>query len=108
MKLFLLTIKKIAEIQSQLTLAEWIQEKLNKESKNNDVLPTNLGFTDLSITSSIQRYNELVQNKKVYSKISGISLIEREMFDIEPQNVIFPNCISTCKRRKRKLLFPWQ
>jgi len=55
--------QKIAEIQSQLSLAEWIQEKLNKESKDNDVLPTNLGFTDLTITSSIQAYNELVLNK---------------------------------------------
>ncbi|TXD55430.1 polysaccharide biosynthesis tyrosine autokinase, partial [Polaribacter sp. IC066] len=52
--------QKIIEIQSQLNLANWIQKKLIKESETNDVLPTNLGFTDASITQSILNYNELV------------------------------------------------
>ena len=55
--------KLIAGIQSQLSLANWIQKKLTKESEENDVLPTNLGFTDASITTSIQEYNELVLDK---------------------------------------------
>ena len=55
--------QQIAAIQSQLTLAEWIQEKLTKESEQNDVLPTNLGFTDVSITNSIESYNALVLDK---------------------------------------------
>ncbi|MFT4646354.1 MAG: tyrosine-protein kinase Etk/Wzc, partial [Planctomycetota bacterium] len=55
--------QKVVEVQSQLSLANWIQKKLNRESKENDVLPTNLGFTDVNITSSIQAYNELVLDK---------------------------------------------
>ena len=55
--------QKIVEIQSQLSLADWIQKKLTKEATQNEVLPTNLGFTDVSITTSIQAYNELVLDK---------------------------------------------
>jgi capsular exopolysaccharide synthesis family protein len=55
--------KKIVDIESQLSLANWIQKKLTKESAQNEVLPTNLGFTDASITGSIQAYNELVLDK---------------------------------------------
>ena len=52
--------QQIVVIKSQLSLANWIQEKLTKEAADNDVLPTNLGFEDTSITSSIVSYNELV------------------------------------------------
>ena len=145
--------QKIVGMQSQLSLANWIQKKLSKQSLDNDVLPTNLGFTDVGISSAIERYNELVLNKnrllvtagarnpqliemqsqittlnknllsslenlkksleiqlrqlnmeaqKVTSKISKIPLIEREMIDIERQNIIYAELYSYLLKKKEE------
>ena len=75
--------EKIVKIKSQLNLANWIQKKLKKESKENDVLPTNLGFTDVSITSSIERYNELVLKKNKLLITAGLK--NPQLLDIQRQ-----------------------
>ncbi|MBU3010322.1 polysaccharide biosynthesis tyrosine autokinase [Polaribacter vadi] len=62
---------KIVDIQSQLSLANWILKKLGKESETNEIIPTNLGFTDAAITSSIAQYNELVLQKNKLVVIAG-------------------------------------
>ncbi len=46
-----------------MSLAEWIYKKLQKETETNEVLPTNLGFQDANIVTSIVNYNELVLDK---------------------------------------------
>ena len=55
--------QKIVQLESQLSLAEWIYKKLQKETETNEVLPTNLGFQDANIVTSIVNYNELVLDK---------------------------------------------
>ena len=44
-------------------MADWIQKKLIQQSEIMMYLPTNLGFTDASISASIASYNELVMLK---------------------------------------------
>ncbi len=51
------------QLESELSLAEWIYKKLQKETETNEVLPTNLGFQDANIVTSIVNYNELVLDK---------------------------------------------
>ena len=55
--------QKIVQLESELSLAEWIYKKLQKETETNEVLPTNLGFQDANIVTSIVNYNELVLDK---------------------------------------------
>ncbi|QTE22529.1 GumC family protein [Polaribacter cellanae] len=55
--------EKLIDLKIQLTLAESIANNLKKNSSSDKTLPQNLGFSDVSITSSIEKYNELVLTK---------------------------------------------
>ncbi|NCP85616.1 MAG: chain length determinant protein, partial [Bacteroidetes bacterium] len=55
--------KKIIELKTQLSLIDWVQQEMNKNKKNIDVLPVNLGFSDGITSKSISEYNELVLEK---------------------------------------------
>ena len=94
--------QNIVEVKSQLNLAIWIQKKLNKESKENDVLPTNLGFTDVSITNSIQSYNELVLKKNKLLITAGLK--NPQLIDIQRQiSTLNRNLLSSLNNLKKSL-----
>ncbi|QTD37314.1 polysaccharide biosynthesis tyrosine autokinase [Polaribacter batillariae] len=65
--------EKIIELKTELSLAKGIYESLNSDTINDadETLPPNLGFKDLSISESIIRYNELVNEKNALSLNAG-------------------------------------
>ena len=62
--------EKIIGIRTELNLAKWIQESIEKQSKD-ESLPQSLGFADANISQSILNYNELVSKKNRLSVNAG-------------------------------------
>ncbi len=54
------TNKDIIEINTQLSLANWMEESLKKESDKDDLLPTSIGFDDNSLVRLILSYNDIL------------------------------------------------
>ena len=52
--------RNILEINTQLYLADFVLEYLKKHGEIDELIPTNLGITDNSLTEIIQSYNTLV------------------------------------------------
>lgn len=75
------TNTSIIETQIQLSQAKWIEEKLNNEASQFEVLPVSLGFESQSVTTSIEKYNQLIlqRNKsKVNAGAKNPVLIQLE------------------------------
>ena len=51
--------RALAEIETQLSLVEYIDEFLRDESKNDNLIPSNIGVTDASLASGLSEYNAL-------------------------------------------------
>ena len=52
--------RALAEIETQLSLVEYIDEFLRDESKQNSLIPANIGVTDASLNTSLNEYNSLL------------------------------------------------
>ena len=63
--------EKIVDLETQLNLINWVGESLNKQSGKFETLPQNLGFSDVAISHSIDKYNELVHQKNRLSLSAG-------------------------------------
>lgn len=51
--------RAMAEIETQLSLVEYIDEFLRDETKRNSLIPSNIGVTDGSLSSGLNEYNAL-------------------------------------------------
>ena len=51
--------RAMAEIETQLSLTDYIDEFLRDETKRNNLIPSNLGVTDGSLSSGLAEYNAL-------------------------------------------------
>ena len=51
--------KAIAEIETQLSLVDYIQDFLRDDTKRNNLIPSNIGIEDPSLASSLSEYNAL-------------------------------------------------
>ena len=51
--------RALAEIETQLSLVEYIDEFLRDESKSDNLIPSNIGVTDASLSSGLSEYNAL-------------------------------------------------
>ena len=49
----------MAEIETQLSLVEYIDEFLRDDTKRNSLIPSNIGVTDASLASGLSEYNAL-------------------------------------------------
>lgn len=52
--------KKRSEIITQFSLMEYLKDYVNNPSHQDDVIPTNIGVTDVTLSALINKYNELV------------------------------------------------
>lgn len=52
--------QRIAEVETQLNLVRYVQEFVNDDSKNNSMIPANLGIQDESLVGLISSYNNLL------------------------------------------------
>ena len=51
--------RAMAEIETQLSLVEYIDEFLRDDTKRNSLIPSNIGVTDASLSSGLSQYNSL-------------------------------------------------
>ena len=51
--------RTMAEIETQLSLVEYIDEFLRDDTKRNNLIPSNLGVSDASLAGSLSEYNTL-------------------------------------------------
>ena len=100
---------RIVSLKSELILAESIQKLLNKASQREDILPTNLGFTDSSISKTITNYNNLIINKNKLSITAGFKNPELIQFKSQISNLranlksSFNNLINSLKIKLNQL-----
>lgn len=52
--------KKIAEIETQLNLVQFVKEFITDDSNRNGLIPSNIGIVDESLVALIAQYNELL------------------------------------------------
>ncbi|MBQ6723451.1 MAG: polysaccharide biosynthesis tyrosine autokinase [Paludibacteraceae bacterium] len=52
--------RAMAEIETQLSLVEYIDEFLRDETKRNSLIPSNIGVTDASLSGGLTEYNALL------------------------------------------------
>lgn len=50
----------IAEIETQLSLVDYVDEFLRDDTKRNNLIPANIGITDASLGSNLSQYNALL------------------------------------------------
>ena len=58
------TNQQINIARTQLSLANWIEELLTKQSEIDQVLPTSIGFDDSGLAIAINEYNQLILSKE--------------------------------------------
>tara|TARA_R110001632_G_scaffold63318_2_gene151380 strand:+ start:32333 stop:34717 length:2385 start_codon:yes stop_codon:yes gene_type:complete len=58
------TNQRINVARTQLSLANWIEELLTKQSEVDQVLPTSIGFDDAGLAIAINEYNQLILSKE--------------------------------------------
>lgn len=51
--------RQMAEIETQLSLVEYIDEFLRDDTKRNNLIPSNIGLSDASLASGLAEYNAL-------------------------------------------------
>ena len=51
--------RQMAEVETQLSLIEYIDEFLRDETKKENLIPANIGVTDASLSGSLNEYNAL-------------------------------------------------
>ena len=51
--------RKMVEIETQLSLVEYVRDFLKDETKRNNLIPSNIGIEDAALASSLSEYNTL-------------------------------------------------
>lgn len=65
------TNQSIIEVNTNLSLAKWIENKLNNESTQFDQLPLSLGFENQAVTTLIENYNVLISDWEFTKETAG-------------------------------------
>ena len=52
--------RSMAEIETQLSLVDYVDEFLRDDTKRNSLIPANIGITDASLSSSLSEYNSIL------------------------------------------------
>ena len=55
--------KRVAEIETQLNLVEYVADYVSDDTKSNSLIPTNLGIADGSLVGLISEYNRIMLRK---------------------------------------------
>lgn len=63
--------KRLAEVETQLHLVQFVEEFLADTSKTASIIPANLGLSDESLVKAIEQYNELVMNRLRVVRTAG-------------------------------------
>ena len=52
--------RAMSEIETQLSLVDYVDEFLHDDTKRNSLIPANIGITDASLSSSLSEYNSIL------------------------------------------------
>lgn len=102
--------RAMAEIETQLSLVEYIDEFLRDETKRNSLIPSNIGVTDASLSSGLSEYNALLlQRMRILRTATDDNPVIAQMNDqlaIMRQNIIatIGSVRESLKIRQRNLL----
>ena len=70
----------IKELDTQLQLVSFIKQDLQDSNKDDELIPSNIGLSDLSIESQISRYNEtLLRRNRLVSGSSSNNPVVQEL-----------------------------
>lgn len=61
----------IIQLNTKLNLIKWAQQLLEKQTNEDEILPTNLGFTDENNSESINAINQLILEKNKLKRTAG-------------------------------------
>lgn len=64
--------KRLAEVETQLHLVQFVEEFLADTSKTASIIPANLGLYDESLVKTIEQYNALVMKKSRVVRTAGV------------------------------------
>lgn len=64
--------KRLAEVETQLHLVQFVEEFLADTSKTASIIPANLGLSDESLVKTIEQYNALVMKKSRVVRTAGV------------------------------------
>lgn len=102
--------RAMAEIETQLSLVEYIDEFLRDETKRNSLIPSNIGVTDASLSSGLSEYNALLlQRMRILRTATDDNPVIAQMNDqlaIMHQNIIatIGSVRESLKIRQRNLM----
>lgn len=102
--------RAMAEIETQLSLVEYIDEFLRDETKRNSLIPSNIGVTDASLSSGLSEYNAmLLQRMRILRTATDDNPVIEQMnaqLAIMRQNIIatIGSVRESLKIRQRNLL----
>lgn len=102
--------RTMAEIETQLSLVEYIDEFLRDETKRNSLIPSNIGVTDASLSSGLSEYNALLlQRMRILRTATDDNPVIAQMNDqlaIMRQNIIatIGSVRESLKIRQRNLM----
>jgi len=102
--------RAMAEIETQLSLVEYIDEFLQDETKRNSLIPSNIGVTDASLSSGLSEYNALLlQRMRILRTATDDNPVIEQMnaqLAIMRQNIIatIGSVRESLKIRQRNLL----
>ncbi len=78
---------QLTEVKGELILANNIFNSLNNDSSDNQTLPQNLGFSDVNISNTIAKYNELVLAKSRLTVNAGVKNPQVIQYTSEIENL---------------------
>lgn len=99
----------LAEIETQLNLVDYIDEFMHNESKQNSLIPANIGITDATLESSLSEYNAIVLQRMRIQRTATENNPVLEQMDLQlasmRQNILatIASVRESLKIRKRDL-----
>ena len=62
---------ELKTLETQIRFSNWIKNSINNQSSKEELLPTNLGFENSSITAAIDNYNQLILSRERLQSNAG-------------------------------------
>jgi capsular exopolysaccharide synthesis family protein len=75
--------QKLIQLKTQLNIAKTVLNNIDQQENKDETLPQNLGFSEVSISASIQAYNELVLYKNRLGATAGAKNPQIVQYQIE-------------------------
>mgnify|MGYP000282007749 CR=1 FL=1 len=56
--------QQYAENATQINLVNYLRDYINNPANNDEIIPANVGLSDMNLTSAIDKYNNLIVERK--------------------------------------------